>query len=104
MSSLKGLLNARQVLTMLIVYIPLSTYIYIQLNFSMMMSENLRDLLEKLIQVDLSKRIGNLKNGAADIKDHVWFDTINWTALENREVSCHCTIATHKIVTISTEK
>ncbi|XP_065908999.1 cAMP-dependent protein kinase catalytic subunit beta-like [Dysidea avara] len=65
-----------------------------KLNFSMMMSENLRDLLEKLIQVDLSKRIGNLKNGAADIKDHVWFDTINWTALENREVKApyipHC--------------
>jgi len=55
-----------------------------------MMSENMVDLLEKLIQVDLSKRIGNLKNGAADIKDHAWFDNINWTALVNREVGC-CT-------------
>jgi len=51
-----------------------------------MMSENMIDLLEKLIQVDLSKRIGNLKNGATDIKDHAWFDNINWTALVNREV------------------
>jgi len=46
----------------------------------------MRDLLEKLIQVDLSLRIGNLKNGVTDIKDHVWFDNISWTALINREV------------------
>ncbi|XP_065908998.1 cAMP-dependent protein kinase catalytic subunit beta-like [Dysidea avara] len=46
----------------------------------------LKDLLGRLIQVDLSKRIGNLKNGVTDIKDHVWFDKINWVALANKEV------------------
>ena len=52
------------------------------------MSASLKDLLGRLIQVDLSKRIGNLKNGVTDIKDHVWFDKINWVALANKEVSC----------------
>ena len=56
------------------------------------MSASLKDLLGRLIQVDLSKRIGNLKNGVTDIKDHVWFDKINWVALANKEVSC-CTFS-----------
>jgi len=37
----------------------------------------MNDLLGKLISVDLFKQIGNLKNGVADSKKHVWFDTIN---------------------------
>ena len=54
----------------------------------MLMSANFKDFLGKLIQVDLSKRIGNLKNGVTDIKDHIWFENINWAALVNREVGC----------------
>jgi len=52
------------------------------------MSANFKDFLGRLIQVDLSKRIGNLKNGVTDIKDHIWFENINWAALVNREVGC----------------
>ena len=37
-------------------------------------SHKLRDVLYQLLQVDLTRRLGNLKGGADDIKNHVWFD------------------------------
>ena len=50
-------------------------------------SSELRDLLRNLIQVDLSKRYGNLRNGVDDIKDHPWFASTQWKALLQREVA-----------------
>lgn len=38
------------------------------------------------IQVDLSKRLGNLKNGIADIKNHLWFRAINWLQIINQKM------------------
>merc|ERR1719189_941019 len=35
-------------------------------------SGDLKDLLRNLLQVDLTKRYGNLKNGVNDIKNHKW--------------------------------
>ena len=32
-----------------------------------------KDLIRKLLVVDRTKRIGNLKSGADDIKNHKWF-------------------------------
>ena len=32
-----------------------------------------KDLIRKLLVIDRTKRIGNLKNGAEDIKNHKWF-------------------------------
>ena len=49
-------------------------------------SGELRGLLRNLIQVDLSKRYGNLRNGVNDIKDHPWFASTQWMALLQREV------------------
>lgn len=49
-------------------------------------SEELADLISNLLQVDLSKRFGNLKNGIDDVKLHRWFSTINWLALLNSKV------------------
>nr|XP_024214704.1 putative ribosomal protein S6 kinase alpha-1 [Halyomorpha halys] len=46
-------------------------------------SNELADLVEKLLQVDLSKRFGNLKSGSDDIKNHSWFQGTDWTALYN---------------------
>lgn len=42
-------------------------------------SMELRDLIHNLLQIDLTKRYGNLKNGVLDIKNHEWFAKINWT-------------------------
>ena len=50
-------------------------------------SSPLKDLLQNLIQVDLSKRFGNLQNGVNDIKNHNWFDQTEWVALYQRQVA-----------------
>uniref|UniRef100_A0A3B3VCR1 Protein kinase cAMP-activated catalytic subunit beta n=1 Tax=Poecilia latipinna TaxID=48699 RepID=A0A3B3VCR1_9TELE len=44
-------------------------------------SSDLKDLLRNLLQVDLTKRFGNLKNGVNDIKNHKWFSTTDWISL-----------------------
>ncbi|XP_075213765.1 cAMP-dependent protein kinase catalytic subunit 1-like [Lycorma delicatula] len=49
-------------------------------------SIGLRDLIKNLLQTDLSKRFGNLKNGADDIREHRWFKQINWVALLNKKL------------------
>eukprot|EP00696_Hemimastix_kukwesjijk_P018859 gnl/Hemi2/7919_TR2732_c0_g11_i1.p1 gnl/Hemi2/7919_TR2732_c0_g11~~gnl/Hemi2/7919_TR2732_c0_g11_i1.p1 ORF type:complete len:403 (-),score=65.14 gnl/Hemi2/7919_TR2732_c0_g11_i1:211-1419(-) len=40
-----------------------------------------KDLIKRLLQVDVTKRIGNLRLGAADIKNHKWFKELDWDAL-----------------------
>ncbi|XP_044532543.1 cAMP-dependent protein kinase catalytic subunit beta isoform X1 [Gracilinanus agilis] len=49
-------------------------------------SSELKDLLRNLLQVDLTKRYGNLKNGVGDIKHHRWFSAIDWIAIFQRKV------------------
>uniref|UniRef100_A0AAZ3PXY4 Uncharacterized protein n=1 Tax=Oncorhynchus tshawytscha TaxID=74940 RepID=A0AAZ3PXY4_ONCTS len=49
-------------------------------------SSDLKDLLRNLLQVDLTKRYGNLKNGVNDIKGHKWFATTDWIAVYQRKV------------------
>lgn len=48
-------------------------------------SSDLKDLLRNLLQVDLTKRYGNLKNGVNDIKGHKWFATTDWIAIYERK-------------------
>jgi len=43
-------------------------------------------LLARLMQFDIKKRIGCLKNGAEDIKKHKWFRGLNWAALYNKQM------------------
>jgi len=49
-------------------------------------SSDLKDLLRNLLQVDLTKRYGNLKNGVDDIKTHKWFSTTDWIAIYQKKV------------------
>ncbi|XP_065432555.1 cAMP-dependent protein kinase catalytic subunit alpha-like [Chrysemys picta bellii] len=49
-------------------------------------SSELKDLLRNLLQVDITKRFGNLKNGVNDIKNHKWFATTDWNAIYQRKV------------------
>jgi serine/threonine protein kinase len=44
-----------------------------------------KDLISNLLQVDLTKRYGNLKDGVNDIKNHSWFEGVNWAALGKLE-------------------
>ncbi|XP_055906448.1 cAMP-dependent protein kinase catalytic subunit 2-like [Eupeodes corollae] len=49
-------------------------------------SRDLRDLVDNLLQVDLSKRFGNMMNGNKDIKEHQWFKSIDWCGLYNQVI------------------
>ena len=49
-------------------------------------SSDLKDLLRNLLQVDLTKRFGNLKNGVNDIKMHKWFAATDWIAIYQKKV------------------
>ncbi len=42
---------------------------------------NAKDLVKRLLTTDLTKRYGNLKAGAEDIKRHKWFAPIDWAKL-----------------------
>ena len=57
-----------------------------QVRFPSHFSSDLKDLLRNLLQVDLTKRFGNLKNGVNDIKNHKWFSTTDWIAIYQRKV------------------
>ena len=61
----------------------------LQVRFPSHFSSDLKDLLRNLLQVDLTKRFGNLKNGVNDIKGHKWFSTTDWIAIYQRKVSSH---------------
>lgn len=47
---------------------------------------DLKDILKNLLQVDITNRFGNLKNGANDVKNHKWFAAIDWIALYQKKV------------------
>ncbi|KAL6948893.1 cAMP-dependent protein kinase subunit [Hanseniaspora vineae] len=56
------------------------------LKFPNFFPDDVRDLLSRLIQRDLSKRLGNLQNGAQDVKDHPWFAEVIWSKLLNKSI------------------
>lgn len=49
-------------------------------------SKDLRDLLKNLLQTDITRRFGCLRNGVNDIKDHSWFQGLSWIAIYNQSV------------------
>ncbi|PSN60029.1 Pkinase-domain-containing protein [Corynespora cassiicola Philippines] len=58
-----------------------------RVRFPSAMSPEARDLISGLCTVDTSKRLGNIKGGAAAVKSHPWFRNIDWDALYNRSVN-----------------
>lgn len=57
-----------------------------KVRFPSHMSAEIKDLLRSLLQVDLTKRFGNLKNGVQDIRGHKWLATLDWIGIFNRKV------------------
>ncbi|KAI9315523.1 kinase-like domain-containing protein [Dichotomocladium elegans] len=47
---------------------------------------NATDLLSRLLTADLTRRYGNLKNGANDIKNHPWFYGVDFDLVANKQV------------------
>lgn len=58
----------------------------LQVRYPSHFTTDIKDLLKNLLQVDLTKRFGNLKNGVNDIKNHKWFITTDWIAIFGRKV------------------
>eukprot|EP00835_Amoeboradix_gromovi_P005218 NODE_471_length_8085_cov_0.211620.p2 type:complete len:332 gc:universal NODE_471_length_8085_cov_0.211620:1186-191(-) len=42
-----------------------------------------KDLVKHLLQHDLSKRLGNLRNGTKGVKNHMFFESIDWEKVNN---------------------
>lgn len=59
---------------------------FFKVRFPSHFSSDLKDLLRYLLQVDLTKRFGNLKNGVNDIKNHRWFQSTDWIAIYQKKV------------------
>lgn len=45
------------------------------------LTDEIKDFMRCLIQPDVTKRYGNLKNGVDDIKSHKWLCGIDWLAI-----------------------
>lgn len=45
-----------------------------------------RDLIKKLLVQDRTKRLGNMKNGSDDVKNHRWFRSISWDDVYKRKL------------------
>ncbi|CAO3569872.1 unnamed protein product [Mortierella alpina] len=46
-----------------------------------------KDLLKKLLVSDLTKRYGNLRDGCHDIRNHAWFEGVDWSMVLRREIA-----------------
>jgi protein kinase A len=60
--------------------------IYTQIQYPKIFSSEIKDLVRGLLQADLTKRLGNMKNGVADIKNHRWFQSTDWVAVHQKKV------------------
>jgi len=50
------------------------------------MSPEAKDIVSKLCTVAPSRRLGNLRGGASDVKAHPWFKGIDWHKMYNRQL------------------
>ncbi|CAD8203280.1 unnamed protein product [Paramecium octaurelia] len=57
-----------------------------KVKFPKSFDKNAKSLVKHLLVADLSKRYGNLKNGAADIKNHRWFGNLDWNLLTQKKL------------------
>ena len=55
--------------------------------FPSKMSDNARDLLTGLLVKEPARRLGGGPEGAKDIMRHVFFETIDWTALQEKKIA-----------------
>uniref|UniRef100_A0A1B6GL38 cAMP-dependent protein kinase n=1 Tax=Cuerna arida TaxID=1464854 RepID=A0A1B6GL38_9HEMI len=68
---------------------PIKTYAKILSNryvFTPDVLPHAKDLIKQLLQPNISLRIGCLKHGVKDIKDHPWFRPIDWMMVLNRKM------------------
>lgn len=49
------------------------------------LSGDVTDLISNALQLDVTKRLGNMKNGVNDFKTHKWFKPLNWPTVASRK-------------------
>lgn len=49
-------------------------------------SKELKNLISNILQIDLTRRFGHLKDGVDDLKEHPWFHDINWIQVYTQEM------------------
>ncbi|XP_036883606.1 cAMP-dependent protein kinase catalytic subunit PRKX isoform X1 [Sturnira hondurensis] len=57
-----------------------------RIDFPRHLDFNVKDLIRKLLVVDRTRRLGNMKNGADDVKRHRWFRSLDWEAVPQRKL------------------
>lgn len=57
-----------------------------KIDFPRHLDFTVKDLIRKLLVVDRTRRLGNMKNGADDIKKHRWFRTVDWESVPLRKL------------------
>lgn len=57
-----------------------------KIDFPRHLDFTVKDLIRKLLVVDRTRRLGNMKNGADDIKRHRWFRTVDWESVPLRKL------------------
>jgi len=57
-----------------------------RIKFPRNFDKDAKSIVKHLLVADLSKRYGNLKNGADDIKNHRWFKEVNYDVLLQKKI------------------
>ncbi|XP_054400262.1 cAMP-dependent protein kinase catalytic subunit PRKX-like isoform X1 [Pongo abelii] len=57
-----------------------------EIDFPRHLDFHVKDLIKKLLVVDRTRRLGNMKNGANDVKRHRWFRSVDWEAVPQRKL------------------
>ncbi|CAI5758114.1 unnamed protein product [Candida verbasci] len=68
---------------------PMKTYEKIlngKIHYPSFFQPDVIDLLQRLITSDLTRRLGNLSNGPADIRNHQWFQEVIWEKLLSKDI------------------
>jgi serine/threonine protein kinase len=58
-----------------------------RISFPSHFDPNAKDLIRKLLAADRTRRLGNLKGGAVDVKTHKWFKGVDFDQLLQRRVN-----------------
>ena len=86
-SSFTNTVNFSVDYSVFLMYLFKYTLPIIQVRFPSHFTSELKDLLKNLLQVDLTKRYGNLKNGVNDIRNHRWFGPTDWILIYQKKVT-----------------
>ncbi|KAG8513686.1 cAMP-dependent protein kinase catalytic subunit PRKX [Galemys pyrenaicus] len=57
-----------------------------KIDFPRHLDFSVKDLIRKLLVVDRTRRLGNMKNGADDVKKHRWFRAVDWETVPERKL------------------